>query len=255
MRTLPLFPLLFVLFFPAVGCSSNRISWNGLTVEIRTEESESRLIFRDGTKTIFEQEGLRPLHKTGTLNAPGAVLFWATAFSGGESGCCENIHVFRQASAAIEVQTLEKSGYSDAFEVTDLAPADGFGEIVGVSEEFYGQTHSGCRITPGIHEGMSDLRVPVFFKPDLAGSLRLTDVTFMPAYADALRQRLDALSPAIAKLPAELPAPSADAAALLQVAAARKKAGLPAENLERFRILCDGQKLPIPPRGFRLAVP
>lgn len=238
-------PLLLVSLTVIPGCDSKKTSWTGLSVETILVESESRLVFKEGSRTLLEHEGLRPLHQTGTLAAPGATLFWATAFSGGESGCCENIHVFHKSGGSVLVQTLEKSAYSDGFEVTDLAPADGLGEIVGVSEEFYGKTHAGCQITPGIHEGMSDLHVPIFFKPDISAGLRLEDVTFRPEYSEALKQRLDSLSPAIAKLPAELPAPSADAAALLQVAAARKKAGLPPEDLARFRILCNGQKIPL----------
>ncbi len=235
-----------ILLTLALGCNSSKTAWNGLTVELRTGEAESAILFKDGSKTLFEFEMQRPPHQTGILAAPGASLYWASAFSGGESGCCENIHVFHKTGGTVMVQTLEKSGYSGSFEVMDLAAADGFGEIVSVSEEFYGKSQADCQITPGLHEGMSDLHVPEFWKPAIEGGLHLENITFAPAYAAALKARLESLAPGIDAMPAELKAPSADIAALLQYRETRKKAGLaPDPKLDRFQVKCEKRTLPL----------
>jgi hypothetical protein len=229
----------------SVGCNSNKTAWNGLSVELRTNETESALVFKEGARTVFTFEMTRPPHQTGTLSVPGASLYWATAFSGGESGCCENIHIFHKTGGTVMVQTLEKSGYSGSFEVMDLAPADGFAEIVSVSEEFYGKDFAGCRVTPGLHEGMSDLHVPEFWKPVTQGGFHLENVTFAPAYAAELKTRLEHLASRIEALPAELEAPGADVAALLQYRETRKKAGLPPDaKLDRFRVKCETKTIP-----------
>lgn len=240
MRSLCLF-----FFTLALGCNSNKTAWNGLTVEVRGDQ-EPAIVFKDGGRTILDFKMERPTHQTGILAVPGASLFWASAFSGGESGCCENIHVFHKTGGTVMVQSLEKSGYSGAFEVVDLAAADGFGEIVSVSEDFYGRSLGDCPLTPGVHEGMSDLYIPEFYKPAVDGGLHLENVTFAPAYSAALKTRLEALAPAIAALPQELEAPSADLAALLQYREFRKKAGLAADPaLNRFRIKCETRTIPL----------
>lgn len=227
------------------GCGQAGTAWSGLTVTQIQTDGETQLLFKDGSRVLLHFGGLRPLSKTGTLKAGGRELFYAAGYSGGESGCCENLHVFYRSGDTVQAETLERSSYGGAMEVVDLEKADGEAEITAVSEEFYGASLKGCSAFPGIHEGMSEIHVPEFFKPIVDGTLRLENVTASEAYRTALTARLDALAPKIKALAADLK-PDADAAALLQIISLRKKAGLPADkSLERFTIDCAGKKRPL----------
>lgn len=117
-------------------------------------------------------------------------------FSGGESGCCFQMDFLQRKGNNLRTSSISTTAYGAAPEIRDV-DRDGVDEIIVTNTDFYGRSDKSdsCGLTPGIHQGISDLRFPGLWHISEEGEeLPLIDVTFKPAYVSFVQASMAAAS-------------------------------------------------------------
>lgn len=233
--------------------------WSGFTVWLEEEPGEATgtvLRFRNPKGAVVHAEDVRPPVTTGTMSTAYGRFFTAASFSGGESGCCLNLHVFYPHEAIVGGLLLQSTAYGGPITVRDLN-GDGIDEIRVDSVQAYGLTanvgtkNQRCEaaLTPGVHMGLSDIRIPQYLHINKKKVFDFEDVTFTPPLQKALTAELAGAESRLAAIPRTIEAPSADLAALFQIFRARRAVSGEKDALQRIRKIginvkyeCDGKK-------------
>ncbi|MCE9596784.1 MAG: hypothetical protein K8S54_02355 [Spirochaetia bacterium] len=116
------------------------------------------------------------------IRSAAGPLLAVTYYSGGESGCCNQMDFVLRKGETLKTTTISETAYADAPSIRDI-DQDGIDELITTNTDFYGLADKSneCRLTPGIHEGISNLRFPnALHVVSTKDGLSLEDVTFDP---------------------------------------------------------------------------
>ncbi|MBL8018342.1 MAG: hypothetical protein JNM27_01635 [Leptospirales bacterium] len=149
------------------------------------DERSAELVFKDrvtGVKLGATHVRL-PYELKPVRSAIGPVIA-VSYFSGGESGCCFQMDLLQRKGNSLRTSSISTTAYGAAPEIRDV-DSNGVDEIIVTNTDFYGRSHKSdaCELTPGIHQGISDLRFPGLWHISEGGKeLGLIEVTFNPVY-------------------------------------------------------------------------
>ncbi len=235
--------------------------WNSLSVWQETGDGdppEAVLRFQNAKGAVLHKEELRSPITTGFIRTAFGRFLTAANYSGGESGCCQNLHIFFPLADKIGRVTVEATSYGAPIAVRDLN-GDGIDEIRVDAAIGYGiildlgSKERACEtaLTPGIHVGLSEIRMPQYLHLSRQKSAFLEeDVTLTKPLQKSLTTELTQAENRLAGLGRVLDAPSADLAAAFQVFRARAAVTGEKDAFARMRKLafsvrhvCDGKTM------------